>query len=136
MKRIISLILCIACSSSFADDFDRNQIKQRIKPVGQVNIEGQAQVEPEKKEVAVVKKTEPGQQTYEQFCAVCHRAGVAGAPKFRDEAAWKTRMDKKDLAQLTASAIKGINAMPAKGTCMQCSDDEIKAAVQYMLPKK
>jgi len=76
-----------------------------------------------------------GQTIYEQHCMVCHQDGVAGAPKFRAEADWKPRLDKKNLDELTVSAIKGINAMPAKGTCPECSDTDINAAIKYMVPQ-
>lgn len=119
-----------------ADDFERQQIQKRIKPVGQVKTQQEpAKAEPAK-EQQVVQKKHPGESTYKQFCAVCHAAGIAGAPKFRDKAMWKSRTDSKDLAQLTQSAIKGLNAMPPKGTCMNCSAEDMKQAIKYMLPNE
>ncbi|MFZ2827514.1 c-type cytochrome, partial [Hydrogenophaga sp.] len=72
-----------------------------------------------------------GEALYKQACTVCHAAGVAGAPKFGDKAAWAPRVA-LGLDGLTASAIKGKNAMPPKGGST-ASDADIKAAVQYML---
>jgi cytochrome c5 len=72
-----------------------------------------------------------GEALYKQTCAVCHAAGVAGAPKFGDKAAWSARVG-LGLDGLTASAIKGKNAMPPKGGST-ASDADIKAAVGYML---
>ncbi len=72
-----------------------------------------------------------GEALYKQTCAVCHVAGVAGAPKFGDKAAWATRVG-AGLEGLTASVIKGKGAMPAKGGS-NASDADVKAAVQYML---
>lgn len=72
-----------------------------------------------------------GEALYKQACMVCHAAGVAGAPKFGDKAAWAPRVA-LGLDGLTASAIKGKNAMPPKGGST-ASDADIKAAVQYML---
>ena len=60
----------------------------------------------------------------------CHAAGVAGAPKFGDKAAWAPRLA-LGVDGLTASVIKGKNAMPPKGGS-SASDAEIKAAVEYM----
>ncbi|MES2192437.1 MAG: c-type cytochrome [Pseudomonadota bacterium] len=68
---------------------------------------------------------------YTQVCAVCHAAGVAGAPKLGDKAAWAPRVG-AGVDALTASAIKGKNAMPPKGGST-ASDAEIKAVVQYMV---
>ncbi|WP_066157590.1 c-type cytochrome [Hydrogenophaga pseudoflava] len=72
-----------------------------------------------------------GEALYKQACSVCHAAGVAGAPKFGDKAAWSARVG-LGLDGLTTSAIKGKNAMPPKGGST-ASDADIKAAVEYML---
>lgn len=72
-----------------------------------------------------------GEALYKQACSVCHAAGVAGAPKFGDKAAWSARVG-LGLDGLTVSAIKGKNAMPPKGGST-ASDADIKAAVEYML---
>jgi cytochrome c5 len=72
-----------------------------------------------------------GEALYKQACAVCHVAGVAGAPKLDDKAAWAPRLA-LGLDGLTASVIKGKGAMPPKGGS-SASDAEIKASVEYML---
>lgn len=75
-----------------------------------------------------------GEQVYQQFCSTCHKTGVANAPKFADKAAWEPRIAKgKDV--LYQSAMNGVagTAMTPKGSCMNCSDDELKAAVDYMV---
>lgn len=72
-----------------------------------------------------------GKKVYEAHCAVCHGTGAAGAPKIGDTTAWDPRI-KQGMDVLFTHAIKGFNAMPAKGMCQTCTDDEIKAAVQYL----
>lgn len=75
-----------------------------------------------------------GEQVYQQFCSTCHKTGVANAPKFADKAAWQPRIAKgKDV--LYQSAMNGVagTAMTPKGSCMNCSDDELKAAVDYIV---
>lgn len=142
MRLSVFMLIFFSSASIYAnEDFDRQQIEQRIQPVGKVRLQEQktaapaATTQPVETETAATKKDAPGQATYEKYCSVCHRDGVAGAPKFRVAADWKTRLGTKKLEELTATAIKGINAMPPKGTCMECSDEEIKNAVQYMLPQ-
>ena len=73
----------------------------------------------------------PGKSTYEGLCVTCHGAGVAGAPKFGDKAAWAPRLAQGKPA-LYNSALKGKNAMPAKGGNPALADDAVKAAVDYM----
>jgi len=68
---------------------------------------------------------------YTQVCQACHAAGVAGAPKVGDKAAWAPRVG-QGVDGLTASAIKGKGAMPPKGGS-QASDAEIKEVVTYMV---
>ncbi|MBS98754.1 MAG: cytochrome c5 family protein [Oceanospirillaceae bacterium] len=73
-----------------------------------------------------------GEEIYNTKCSVCHAAGVAGAPVFGDAAAWAPRAE-KGIDALLATAKSGINAMPPMGTCVDCSDAELKASIQYML---
>lgn len=76
-----------------------------------------------------------GQEIYEQYCSVCHRDGLLGAPKFRVSSDWQPRLDKKTMEELTSSVMNGVNAMPAQGTCSECNDKDILDAIQYMLPR-
>lgn len=73
-----------------------------------------------------------GQAIYQQSCQSCHATGVANAPKLGDKAAWESRIA-LGVDALLASAIKGKNAMPPKGACMNCSDADLKAAIEYMV---
>ena len=72
-----------------------------------------------------------GKKVYDTACAACHAAGVAGAPKFGDKAAWAPRL-KTGADALYASALKGKAAMPAKGGNASLADADVKAAVDYM----
>lgn len=73
-----------------------------------------------------------GKATYETACAVCHGAGVAGAPRFGDKAGWEARV-KQGKDALYATALKGKGAMPAKGGNTSLSDEAVKAAVDHMV---
>lgn len=119
-------------------DNERDKIQNRIKPVGNVTVEKSTSSAsaPASTNSKPVTKNAAGQETYEHHCVICHQAGVAGAPKFRDEDSWKPRLATADINALVASAIKGKNAMPPKGTCQECSDSDIKAAIDYMVPQK
>ena len=75
-----------------------------------------------------------GEEVYNASCGACHASGAAGAPKTGDAGAWAPRIAQGE-ATLVKHAIEGLNAMPPKGMCMTCSDDEIKAAVEYMVEK-
>ncbi len=73
-----------------------------------------------------------GAKVYAAGCNACHAAGVAGAPKFGDKAAWAPRAQ-LGAAALTASVIKGKGAMPPKGAQPNASEAELRAAVEHML---
>ena len=73
-----------------------------------------------------------GKATYEQVCQMCHGAGIAGAPKVGDKAAWAPRIKQGDKT-LYAHAIGGIRMMPAKGGNPSLSDAQVEAAVNYMV---
>jgi len=70
--------------------------------------------------------------TYQMSCFVCHGSGVAGAPELDDKEAWSERMA-KGLDTVMANVINGLNAMPPKGMCFDCSDDDLRALVDYMI---
>ena len=72
---------------------------------------------------------------YKKTCAVCHAAGTAGAPKTGDAAAWEPRLA-KGMDAMVQSADKGMNAMPPKGMCFDCSADDFKALIEYMAAPK
>jgi len=83
---------------------------------------------------AAAPSADAGKKLYDSTCVACHGAGVAGAPKFGDKAAWAPRI-KQGSATLYEHAIKGFQGkagmMPPKGGS-SASDDEVKAAVDYM----
>jgi cytochrome c5 len=68
-----------------------------------------------------------------KHCNACHGTGLLGAPKVGDAAAWGERAKKEGgVDGLLAKAISGINAMPPKGTCADCSDADLKGAIEKM----
>jgi cytochrome c5 len=77
----------------------------------------------------------PGEQTYTRFCFSCHAAGIAGAPRVGDPAAWAPRVAQGREALVTAT-IEGVPpGMPPRGLCARCSNEELEAAVDYMIER-
>lgn len=101
-------------------------IEENIKPVGTVNV-GDASG-------AATASAGPraGAEVYNSFCMACHATGAAGAPKVGDKAAWQPRFA-QGMDTLLSNAVNGLRAMPPKGTCGDCSDDELKGAIAHML---
>ncbi len=133
MKRTVLLFAGLfSLASAFAanDSQVDAELLERIKPVGNVYVEGA--------EVAEVPAapTGPrtGKQVFDTSCMSCHASGVMGAPKPGD-AGWETRKA-QGMDVLLQHALEGFNAMPPRGTCMNCSDDEIQAAIDYMIEGK
>ena len=115
--------------SSNSETMVENSVLERIKPVGEVRIDTSTQVaSAEIVEIAV----RSGEEIYNSKCAGCHTSGVMGSPKFASLEDWAPRVA-LGLEKLTLSAIAGKGGMPAKGTCMDCTDNDIKITVQYML---
>ena len=71
------------------------------------------------------------ESTYQMSCFACHGTGAAGAPIMGDADAWSERMA-KGMDAVMVNVINGINAMPPKGLCMTCSDDNLQSLVSYM----
>lgn len=105
------------------------KVKENIKPVGQVNV---GQVVASAADAGGAAAARSGEQVYNAACMACHGTGVAGAPKVGDKDAWRPRAG-KGMNTLLDHAVNGFNAMPPKGTCADCSKDELKGAVEYML---
>jgi cytochrome c5 len=74
----------------------------------------------------------PGQSTYNEACISCHNPGISGAPRLGDTDAWQARAA-KGRQTLVNSTINGLNSMPAKGMCWQCTDEDLGDAVDYIL---
>ena len=128
LRRIIvpAIAALTFSTASIAADMSHDAIAERIKPVGEVYLAGSEPVSNEPK------GPRTGAQVYGTFCIACHGAGVAGAPKSGDAGAWAPRIAQGNDV-LKDHAINGFNAMPAKGSCMDCSDDEIVAAIEHMI---
>lgn len=132
------------------DPLMQEQAHERTKPFGEVAVAGQ-----DNTALAIAASTpapEPaapasgggdaaapaadGKSVYENACVACHAAGLAGAPKVGDKAAWSARIAQGN-ATLEKHAIAGFQGaagfMPAKGGRMDLSDDAVKAAVEYMV---
>lgn len=110
-------------------------IAARIKPVGEVTV-GNAPVVNSIIPAANAAVKNPGKATFESTCIACHGAGVAGAPKFGDKAAWAPHIA-KGLPTLYKHALHGFSGkagyMPAKGGNPGLSDADVEAAVRYMV---
>ena len=114
------------------DDASRQEIVDRIKPMGVV-----CKVGDDCASGVAVADTSSGprdpETIYNQSCVACHATGLLNAPKLHDDAVWNARLKEAgDFAKLLSNAINGIKAMPPRGTCMNCTDDELSATITYM----
>jgi len=73
-----------------------------------------------------------GGQLYNTYCAICHRAGMNAAPKYGSKPLWAKRIA-QGRETVYAHAINGLRGMPPRGGFAQLTDDEVKAATDYMV---
>ena len=73
------------------------------------------------------------EELYPTRCATCHNAGLLNAPNAHDAAAWKPRFDAKGIDGLVQSATNGLNAMPPRAMCPDCTPGEYKALIEFMM---
>nr|WP_213937975.1 c-type cytochrome [Pseudomonas sp. dw_612] len=110
-----------------------DDIAKRLEPVGQVCVTGQ-----ECKGMEVAASAGGGgaktpDEVIAKHCNACHGTGLLGSPKIGDAADWgKRAKEQGGVDGLLAKAISGINSMPPKGTCADCSDPELKGAIEKM----
>jgi cytochrome c5 len=132
VKQLFAVIVLFAAGFAFADRVPpgtNDEISARLKPAGQLckagDPCGQASA------ATAGGEARSAEQVYNQFCFACHATGVGGAPKKGHPDDWAPRLAKGNDA-IWKSVISGLNAMPPKGTCMNCSDDELKVAITFM----
>jgi cytochrome c5 len=135
MKTMFGILLVagLMATSAIASNKDTkaaDEIQARLTPVGSVCMSGDDCAAAPAAPVAAGPKS--GKEVYDSSCAACHGSGVMGAPKVGAAGDWAPRTA-KGMDTLNTPAIAGFNAMPAKGMCATCSDDEIKDAVKYMV---
>ena len=107
-------------------------VKDRWLPLLMITIFGAAgcSEEPGATEASAL---QPGEEIYGQFCFSCHAAGIADAPRFGDAEAWKPRIA-KGPALLLQSTVEGMTpGMPPRGLCLDCSDQELADAIDYIV---
>jgi cytochrome c5 len=116
------------------------EVRQRIAPIGEVVMPGEEAAAQAAAETMTtpepVAATLSGPQVYNQACIACHGAGVAGAPVVGDASAWTARIA-KGMETLYDHSINGFQGeagyMPPKGGRTDLSDEEVMAAVDYMV---
>ena len=103
-----------------ADSMTAEAIEARTRPVARLEL----------RDANAPRTLKSGEEVYKAQCTTCHQAGLAGAPKIGDNAAWAPRL-KTGLDALLHSALKGKGAMAPQGGG-EFEDDEIAHAVVYM----
>lgn len=132
MRLFVMLALAVPMMVMAKDLTDRQRadIESRIQPFSEVCVQG----EPCSGAEVSVAAGRSGEAVYNAACVACHGAGIAGAPKVGDTVAWSGRIG-KGMDALYGSGINGVagTGMIARGGCANCSDDEIRAAVDFMM---
>lgn len=128
-KLLTLIVLWAACAQATLNE----DIAKRLAPQGQVCVQDKACPGVAKPAVAAAGPARAADEIITKHCNACHGTGLLEAPKIGDKAAWSKRAGEQGgLDGLLTKAISGINAMPPKGTCMDCSDEELKGAIKQM----
>ena len=80
-------------------------------------------------------KFRSGQEIYKDFCAGCHSSGRNEAPRFGDLMKWE-KISTKGMSNLIYSTKNGLNGMPPMGLCNDCTDEELRLSIEYLLKGK
>jgi len=146
-SRVVKMSLMIVglsvAGAALAQSARDQLIAERLAPAGSVCLAGEACVTGSSAAGSTASTAAPAMAqaasaefsasaTYEQYCAMCHNTGMANAPRRDDAAHWTARVAEVGLATITNNAITGINAMPARGMCATCTDEQIGELVQYL----
>lgn len=142
-KLILSNMLSVADGVLEPEPMDAEAVEERIKPVAQENVgEEQVAAAPaaaEEDAAATSDSTEAGaeengvgKQVYNQVCSVCHATGMMNSPRFGNADDWAPRLE-QGIETVYDHALNGLKMMPARGGNPSLSDDEVKAAVDFMI---
>ena len=133
MRRLLIILLLAPMAALALDLTDRQRadIEARIQPFSAVCVQGEACGGGV---VMAEGAARSGEDVYNAACMACHSAGIAGAPKVGEQVAWASRIA-KGMDALYDSGINGVagTSMIARGGCADCSDDEIRLAVDFMV---
>lgn len=130
---IVALCAAMAAGAIELSDSQRAAIEERIKPMGEVCLQGDASCGGAAA-VGGAAMARSGEEVYNAACMACHMTGAGGAPVVGDATVWADRIA-KGMEVLHDHGINGVpgTGMIAKGGCMSCSDEEVMAAVDYMV---
>jgi cytochrome c5 len=127
MKKLFVLIFMVAVGSFLLTSCGGN---------AQKNGKSATTATKTKTQKTYVANLDNGKKVYNKVCIACHMTGVAGAPALKNKARW-TEIATKGMKQLHQIAINGFTGktgvMPARGSCTDCSDQDLYDAVSYML---
>ena len=125
---VVTLAIVLFFNGKKYDDLVNSRLSSSIA----VCLEGQSCGQATAMNVAAVGGARSAESIYTSGCAACHDGGIAGAPMMGNKAQWEARQA-KGYEMLVNNAYNGINGMPAKGLCADCTKEEIGIAVKYML---
>lgn len=128
---IVFLLMSVNYAVCYGQVSREEAIEKRIMPVARAHITQSVGEKAEMKKVVKAAKFDV-QAKYKTVCAACHATGAAGAPKVGDKDAW-AKFLREDIEVVYYKAIHGNKGMPPRGTCSQCTDDQIKKLVDYMV---
>ncbi len=134
----LGLILGLAGCSSEDKKFEltaeqEKAVSERLQPAGEVTLEDDVVATAPAVESGSGEPRDP-EAIYNKSCQTCHATGTAGAPRLEDVEAWKPRIA-KGMETLYTNAIQGFKGMPPRGLCQDCTDEEIRATVDWMVER-
>lgn len=129
MVMIVALMTSSIASAKLEDD-----IRARISPIGEPCVVGEECAAGIALAGAASDGPKDPETVYQTFCFACHGTGANEAPVLGNAEAWEPRIA-KGIDVLYENALNGFNnnLMPARGLCMDCSDDDIRATVDYLV---
>lgn len=82
--------------------------------------------------LTIAQESRDAETIFDDFCFSCHGTGWENAPVIGDSFAWEERKE-QGIDVLLKHTLEGFNTMPAKGSCTDCSEEELRKVVEWMI---
>lgn len=135
MRRLFTILISFALFSFILSSCGGESTTNQDQAADDDNTNAAIEEQSTEQSDELAENFQKGKEVYDKICFTCHDGGIAGAAKLDNTERWKESAEKgkeKLIAHVVDGYTGDYGVLPAMGSCMDCSEEEIKDAVEYM----